>query len=194
VDLSVIAAIAKWPNVPAVFGWLSLTARGKWRLRGEPIRNAAICAFIGRNYASDERGRWFFQNGPQRVYVELEATPWIWRLDPERADDGIVTHTGLPVRRLEGAWFDEAGRCYLSTELGFGLVESGSVERIHEGLRAADGQVPTDEAVATWLDGGRVPLRMSGAAIGLDGDVEAGRLRAEALPQRFAFICTPQPD
>ena len=193
-DASVIAAIAKWPNVPAVFGWLSLTARGEWRLRGEPIRNIAICAFIGRNYAADERGRWFFQNGPQRVYVELEVTPWIWRLDPQRPDAGIVTHTDLPVRRLEGVWFDEVGRCYISSELGFGLVDSGSVERIQECLRAADGQVPTDEAVSAWLDGAQRLVRMHGAGIGLTGDVEAGRLRAETLPQRFGFIRTPQTD
>src|SRR5690606_15898587 len=34
-DPEVLAAIAKWPNVPAVYGWLGLTARGEWRLRGE---------------------------------------------------------------------------------------------------------------------------------------------------------------
>jgi hypothetical protein len=31
--------------------------------------------FIQRNYDHDAQGQWFFQNGPQRVYVELEATP-----------------------------------------------------------------------------------------------------------------------
>ena len=27
-DESVIRALAKWPNVPAVYGWLSLSRRG----------------------------------------------------------------------------------------------------------------------------------------------------------------------
>ncbi|MGB3277244.1 MAG: DUF2946 family protein, partial [Castellaniella sp.] len=29
-DDQVLAAMARWPNVPAVHGWLSLTARGQW--------------------------------------------------------------------------------------------------------------------------------------------------------------------
>ncbi len=117
-DSSVIAAIAKWPNVPAVFGWLALTARGEWRLRGEPIANAAICAFIGRNYASDERGRWFFQNGPQRVYVALEVTPWIWRIGSDAARAEVRAHTGAAATRLSGAWLDDAGgsSCALNSD------------------------------------------------------------------------------
>src|SRR5882724_360030 len=99
-DDSVLAAIAKWPNVPAVFGWLSLTARGEWRIRGERIDNRAMREFIGRNYAADSRGRWFFQNGPQRVFVELEATPWVYRLTP---GEGLLTHTGARPRLLERA-------------------------------------------------------------------------------------------
>ena len=70
VDAVVLRAMAKWPNVPAVFGWLSLDRRGRWLLRGEPIGNAAARQFISRNYQSDPHGRWFFQNGPQRVFVE----------------------------------------------------------------------------------------------------------------------------
>jgi len=193
-DASVIAAIAKWPNVPAVFGWLSLTARGEWRLRGEPIRNAAICAFIGRNYAADERGRWYFQNGPQRVYVELESTPWIWRVDPYDAGGGLVAHTGKPVRRLEGAGFDEEGRCYLATELGIGLVESGSMERVYESLRTADAEVPTDDAVADWLAGAPSRLRLAREALRFAGTVAVERLRAEELPRRFGFVRIPAPD
>jgi hypothetical protein len=38
----------------------------------------------------DERGCWFFQNGPQRVYVKLEATPYIARSDPQH---GFVLQT-----------------------------------------------------------------------------------------------------
>src|SRR3546814_2832342 len=94
-DSSVKAALAKWPDVPAVYGWLSLDERGRWRLHpqgdaahggpGESIDNTQIQAFIGRNYASDSQGRWYFQNGPQRVYVRLDAAPCLLR----RADDGI---------------------------------------------------------------------------------------------------------
>src|SRR4051812_7434345 len=89
-------ALAKWPNVPVVRGWLGLDARGEWFLRdervqaagpfpavkGSPIAPGPLRDFIGRNYACDADGGWYFQNGPQRVYVELDAAPWVWRLTP----------------------------------------------------------------------------------------------------------------
>ncbi|HZZ13501.1 MAG TPA: DUF2946 family protein [Paraburkholderia sp.] len=88
-------ALAKWPNVPSCTGWLMLDRRGNWRMRdeaaqasgalGTPIRHEALLAFINRNYEVDEQGQWFFQNGPQRVYVELGYTPWVVRLS---AHDG----------------------------------------------------------------------------------------------------------
>jgi Protein of unknown function (DUF2946) len=91
-------ALAKWPNVPSCTGWLMLDRRGNWRMRdeaaqasgapGTPIRHEALLGFINRNYDADERGQWFFQNGPQRVYVELGYTPWVVRLSAD--DDGTL--------------------------------------------------------------------------------------------------------
>lgn len=84
-DESVLRAQAKWPGVPDVFGWLALDRRGQWLLRNptlatyEPIGNIALREFIARNYSSDSRGRWFFQNGPQRVFVRLAYTPFVVR-------------------------------------------------------------------------------------------------------------------
>ena len=84
-DQAVIRALAKWPGVPAVYGWLALDERGNWLLRGAsaggfgPIGNAALREFIGRNYARDPRGCWYFQNGPQRVYVRLACAPFVYR-------------------------------------------------------------------------------------------------------------------
>ncbi len=133
-DPIVEAALRKWPNVPHCYGWLALDARGNWSMRDERIRAAGpfpqvkgsrivhdkLLAFIGRNYAADERGCWYFQNGPQRVYVELEAAPWVWRLD---ADGALHTHTGRPAS-AQGAWLDEQGRLFLAADLGFGLVHT----------------------------------------------------------------------
>ena len=97
-------AMAKWPNVPNCFGWLALDRRGQWRMRneyaqanklsGEPIRHAALIDFIVRNYAHDDAGRWFFQNGPQRVFVELDYTPWVARLSADGAPPAFTTTTG----------------------------------------------------------------------------------------------------
>jgi hypothetical protein len=79
--------------------------------------------FIGRNYECDKLGNWYFQNGPQRVFIELEATPWIWRLMP---DGRIQSHTGQDAR-MQRCVIDEHGRLYLETELGFGLVHTQDI-------------------------------------------------------------------
>jgi hypothetical protein len=133
-DPIVLAALQKWPNVPHCHGWLALDARGDWYMRDERIQHAGpfpqvkgsriehekLLGFIGRNYTHDEVGCWFFQNGPQRVYVELESTPWVWRLQP---GGQVLSHTGREAR-LESCLLDEAGRLYLATDLGLGLVHS----------------------------------------------------------------------
>jgi hypothetical protein len=137
-DDIVRAALLKWPNVPQCFGWLGLDARGDWYLRDQPtqaaapfpqlkgsrIEHAGLRNFIARNYEADARGAWFFQNGPQRVYVELEAAPWVWRLQAcTGAPCGITTHTGLDAE-FRSAWLDEKDRLFLDTTLGLGLVHS----------------------------------------------------------------------
>ncbi|HEY1132355.1 MAG TPA: DUF2946 family protein [Roseateles sp.] len=136
-DEIVQAALKKWPNVPHCYGWLALDARGDWYMRDERIQHAGpfpvvkgsridhdkLRAFIERNYAADEAGCWFFQNGPQRVYVELEATPWIWRLQP---DGRVLTHTGISAT-VQSSWLDEAGRLYLLADLGPGLVHTADM-------------------------------------------------------------------
>ena len=131
-------AMAKWPRVPHCRGWLGLDARGRWWLRdaaaqalgafaggvpgarGSLLQHEGLIAFIGRNYEADAQGQWFFQNGPQRVYVELEAAPWVWRL---HEDGRVESHTGRPAQ-ARGLWLDEAGRVYLLADLGLGLVHS----------------------------------------------------------------------
>lgn len=91
-DEYVVRSLVKWPSVANCFGWLALDRRGAWRMRddyaqahelpGDVIQHKALNAFIARNYASDTEGRYFFQNGPQRVYVNLDATPWVVRMIP----------------------------------------------------------------------------------------------------------------
>jgi hypothetical protein len=191
-DDEVLAAIAKWPSVPAVYGWLALSARGDWLLRGEPIRNAAIRAFIGRNYASDERGCWFFQNGPQRVYVELEVAPWVWRTGPDAQRPALAAHTGAPVERLRGAWLDENGRLFLLTELGCGLLHGADVPPALAALGLGDDRAAA--ALADWLRGTAPPPRVDGTPLGLCGRVELARLDAAAAPAQFGFVRTPRPD
>jgi hypothetical protein len=114
----------EWLNGPryrAVYGWLSLDRRGQWLIKGERISNPTVTAFIGRNYERDERGCWFFQNGPQRVFVELDYAPLVLRVcGAQGAALEFEAHTGKRVATVEGAWLDEDGSLLLSTNLGPG--------------------------------------------------------------------------
>ncbi len=94
-DEIVLRGMAKWPNVPAVYGWLSLDRRGQWLIKGERISNALVTEFIGRNFTRDERGCWYFQNGPQRVFVDLDYTPRVYRVvNPDGAPLALEASTG----------------------------------------------------------------------------------------------------
>ena len=126
-DDSVTRSLAKWPNVPAVYGWLQLDRRGNWLIKGERIGNAALREFIGRNYEADERGRWFFQNGPQRVYVKLAYTPLVLHYDGER----LLDHCGRPVRALE-TFVDDEGSVLIRSDRGIGLLDDRDLERYAE--------------------------------------------------------------
>ena len=173
-------AIAKWPNVPACYGWLGLDARGNWFLRddeaqqagpfaqagpgdnpagkGSRLEHEKLIDFIQRNYESDAAGQWFFQNGPQRVYVELETTPYVWRVSAS-PDFDVTAHTGQPAR-AQRCVLDEQGRLYLATDLGFGLIHTQDM------THAADAVVQ-----GLW-----VPQE----------------LQADALPARFGYARSPQ--
>lgn len=130
-------ALAKWPNVPHCYGWLGLDARGNWFMRddgtqamgpfvqakGSQLRHDKLIDFIQRNYEHDEQGQWFFQNGPQRVYVELEAAPWIWRV---AEDFSVTSHSGRPIEPT-ACLLDDAGKLYLVADIGLGLVHTQDV-------------------------------------------------------------------
>ena len=148
-DELVKQALAKWPNVPHCYGWLGLDARGNWYMRddraqaqgpfqaggaakGSLLKHEKLIDFIGRNYEHDAQGQWFFQNGPQRVYVELELSPWVWRLSQSVAGQvEVASHTGR-VAQVQGCLLDELGRVYLPTDLGLGLVHTQDVGWVAE--------------------------------------------------------------
>jgi Protein of unknown function (DUF2946) len=123
-DEIVARSLAKWPNVPAVFGWLELDRRGNWLIKGSRIGNAALREFIARNYEADERGRWFFQNGPQRVYVKLAYTPFVVHYEGDRLFD----HCGRPfVSR--NAFQDDEGSVLVEGERAVALLDDRDLER-----------------------------------------------------------------
>ncbi|QWE14349.1 DUF2946 family protein [Polynucleobacter sp. AP-Sving-400A-A2] len=151
-DEQVLRSLIKWPNVPHCFGWLALDRRGQWRMRdefaqanqlaGSVIQHTALNDFISRNYAHDSLGRYFFQNGPQRVFITLDATPFITRIFPSESGAQLLTQCGTEIKP-QGALSDEKGNIYitglfqqsLSDQIDgatFAKTESLSVALLHD--------------------------------------------------------------
>lgn len=122
-DEQVLRSLIKWPNVPHCFGWLALDRRGQWRMRdeyaqtnqlpGNVIQHVALNEFISRNYAHDLLGRYFFQNGPQRVFITLDVTPWIARIIPSESGPQLSTQCGTKIKP-HSALSDEKGNIYIA--------------------------------------------------------------------------------
>jgi len=142
-DDAVIRSMLKWPDVPDVYGWLQLDRRGSWRIRVaapgdeprfEPIANRALREFIARNYLADRRGCWYFQNGPQRVFVTLAYAPFVYRLENGALEDHCGGAPGFP----DGAWLDEEGSLVLSTPGRAGLLDDRDLGAVAESLSAGE--------------------------------------------------------
>jgi hypothetical protein len=209
-DAIVARAMAKWPNVPVVYGWLALDRRGRWSIRigspagsarpaggadsgaprFEPVTNRAFIEFIGRNYAHDETGRWYFQNGPQRVYVNLAYTPLVYRIACAHPLS-FETHTGAACTRLQSAWMDEAGNLLLVSEHGPGLLADRDLPRGLAALACADGHALDEERLFALIEQGDaaagVYFNTGGASLPLNS------IKSEDAPQRLGYVRTPGP-
>lgn len=193
-DELVKQALAKWPNVPHCYGWLGLDARGHWRMRdqqaqqqqlpGDKIAHVALLGFINRNYDHDERGCWFFQNGPQRVYLNLEATPYIARSDPQH---GFVLQTGAPLATIDAAWLCDNGTLILRQGDSVAQVDDRDMAHVLAALRI-DGQVAGDEALLAWLENGRGNLVL----LHDSKEIAVQPLAYASVPQTFGFQRAPQ--
>jgi hypothetical protein len=119
--------MAKWPNIPSVFGWLGLDRRGQWRIKGERIVHAGLRDYIARNYEADEQGRWYFQNGPQRVFVTLAYTPLVVHHDGE----AVIDHCG---RRVvpRAVYVDDEGSVLIEGGRAIALLDDRDLERYVE--------------------------------------------------------------
>jgi len=144
-DPTVLRSMAKWPDVPDVYGWLFLDRRGNWLLRStnatasfERIGNQALKEFISRNYASDSQGRWYFQNGPQRVFVRLAYAPLVVRLE----DGALVDHCGRAFGEPRGVWLDDEGSILLAGASGPALLDDRDLAAFVDGLGQAPESLP----------------------------------------------------
>ncbi len=196
-DEIVKQALAKWPNVPHCYGWLALDARGAWRMRderaqklglpGDKINHPALLGFIARNYGCDERHCWYFQNGPQRVYVNLEATPYIARTDPQH---GFVLQTGVALSKPDCAWIGRHGNLILKEHDKLAQVDDRDMAECLARMEL-NGVTVQDDALLAWITDGNVKGDLT-LRIGAD-TVEVQRLPEGDLAVSFGFTALPQP-
>lgn len=176
--------MAKWPNVPHCYGWLALNRRGRWLLDGRPLDHPNLIAFINRNYGRDGAGNWFFQNGPQRVYVALEYTPWVFRLT---ADGELESHTGIAVPALDAAWLDDVGNLLLSWQHGAALLDDRDLPTMFDAIRDASGAIPGEPTLAGFIDGKPIKLALHWRTQKLT----LGFLRSADVPSQLGYIRVP---
>ena len=208
-DQSVLDAIARWPNVPAVYGWLSLSARGAWRLHprgdaelggeGSGITNTQILGFIGRNYACESDGRWFFQNGPQRVYVRLDAAPFILHLRPDL--NALVTHNDRVIEEVVQWFADDQGQLYAQTDQGAARIDDRDLLGLSEVLRCETGQVMLEALEIASVQGAGSTqkgeaLRLfdpSGRYVALDRPAPLQHILQSDREKTLGFVVNPGP-
>lgn len=153
-DDIVSAAMLKWPNVPAVTGWLHLDARGQWWIRQEKLHHQGMVDFFYRNYGHDDLGRYYVQNGPQRVYVSLEAAPWVARIHGN-VRSVLPCDPGGDVCK---AYIDESGVIYLDLTGSLAVVDDRDVAcHVDQLFPDWDGNLLALPAILNWLGTG-VPL------------------------------------
>jgi hypothetical protein len=201
-DDIVAQAMARWPDVPAVYGWLRLDRRGRWLVKDEPIGHRPTVEFIGRNYLCDAHGRHYFQNGPQRVFVDIDHFPHVLHIEGGPVPDGtsgtdvgrcaLVTHAGTPVVQPSRAWvhpdhgvivaFDWPG----SPLPALGSVLDRDLPALVESFSAPDGNALDADAWECLLHG-----RLAGARLSIGGL----RVAVEPLPAGFesGFVRAPRP-
>jgi len=202
-DEIVKQALAKWPDVPHCYDWLTLDARGYWRMRdahaqqhglpGERITSPTLIGFIQRNYTHDETGRWYFQNGPQRVYVNLEAAPYIARTRLQE----FYVQTGKPLGRLVAAWMTEQGRLFLQNDqTHIALLDDRDLAECLPRLRTTGGE-PLDEEVLLSSLNEAVHSSSADLQLMLMTDAEktipVGFVAENAVAKTFGFVKQPRP-
>lgn len=173
---------------PAAYGWLQLSARGTWLMRGVPVTHPRVRDYLAAHYQADARGAWFVQNGPQRAYVSLETAPLVLHLD---AGGVLRAHTGAAAGSPRAAYLDDTGTLWLATPLGPGAADVQQLAAFAACLHDGAGGAATEAALEALMTGVRarttVWLQYGGARVPL-----LYAARAD-VPARLGFVPDPAP-
>ena len=176
-----LPAAVNWPKVPACYGWLSLDRRGCWRLKGQTISHPGLIGFINAHYGADASGNWVFRNGPQAVFVALDYTPLVLRLE---VYGGLTTHTGVAAGPVTAAYLDEEGNVLLATASGIGILDDRDLSVFVAACRNERGEAAAEDALLATMAGGSgvfwrgLPLQA---------------IKRRDVPRHFGFHSNPAP-
>jgi hypothetical protein len=121
------------------------------------------------------------QNGPQRVFVELASTPWIFR----RTADGFASHTGAAAGSVREVLLDDGGSILLATELGIGLLDDRDLPQFLAECCDDAGQTAGEATLLALMAGTAQPVFWQGHRL--------HPVTAAELPQHYGFNPHPQP-
>ncbi len=140
-----------WPRKLEVYGWLSLDRRGCWLIKGNKVRNAKLTKFISANYYVDINGRYFFQNGPQRVFVSIDLAPYIVNVMGNNPLE-LVTHNGIRVEVIDQAWFDKRMNLFICWDNVIGAINDRDNPYLFEYLvDKNNSRISSKDSIDPWF-------------------------------------------
>lgn len=157
-------------------------------MRGEPIANPKVIAFIGRNYVRLDAGGYAFQNGPQRVHVTLETTPWVLQVCAE-SPLALQDQTTRAIEQLSGVWLTDTGQVVFMTERGPAMLQDQDLVLLLPHLRLAGGAADEDQLLAALDDPEAAELSL----LWRDQLLPIKALNDAEMPQKLGFVRTPKP-
>ena len=136
-DSVIDAALQKWPQAPNCYGWLNFDRRGEWRIQneyaqqhklpGDLITHQGLKSYIEAHLAHDIHGHYFFQNGPQRVFINFSYCPWVIRFYPlQEGHWQLRTTLGQVIQPL-ACFLDEHGQIMFEADFSSQMVNEEGV-------------------------------------------------------------------
>ncbi|NBS96826.1 MAG: DUF2946 family protein, partial [Betaproteobacteria bacterium] len=99
----------------------------------------------------NEYGQWYFQNGPQQVFVDLELAPRIWRVAPQEDGAVLVGHTGDIANTVTRLGVDAEGVVWAQTDLGPGAIDDRQLAALLTQALSPDDHNGAHHSAMAWV-------------------------------------------